>query len=61
MQMEFINFKFNYIEIIYSFIPNYKSFQHFLESKHFKFDQIYRKITKIYDIKYVYYENIINK
>jgi hypothetical protein len=24
---EFINFKFNYIEIIYSFIPNYKSFQ----------------------------------
>ena len=43
-------------------IPPSKIKSHFnfcVESNHSKFDQIIERIVKIYDIKYIYYRNII--
>ena len=43
-------------------VPNYKSFQESWRVKPSQcLTQIIEKNTKIYDIKYVYYENITNK
>ena len=43
-------------------VPNYKSFQEFWRVKPSQsLTKIIERNTKIYDIKYVYYENITNK